>query len=113
MARKPRVGVDWFDMRETPYRASRILKSLGNPKAYSLVRLLLEEGVLNVTEMCAALKRSQVAVSKVLRSLRELDLVRYQKEKQFTVYTVKDPSATKRLCLAAEALAERIRRQND
>ena len=107
MSRRARSEVHWDDMAEIPYRSSRVMKTLGNPKTYALASLLLQEEVLNVGEMCAALRRSYVAVSKMLRSLRELDIVRYQKEQGFTVYTLKDPAALRDLLHSGERLAER------
>lgn|GEM_PF-1560826 len=88
-AHSPR-DIDWFDMEEIPYRASRLLKALGNPKTYALARLLLEKDVLTVEQMARALKRSQPTISKILRTLRDLEVVRYQRKGNEVYYTLKD-----------------------
>jgi len=102
MPRKTRQDVDWFDMPEIPYRASRVLKTLGNPKAYALVHLLLEQEVLSVNEMAKYLHRASWTVSKILRPLRDLDVVRYQREGRGSLYTLKDPKRTRALLKASE-----------
>ncbi|MHC4598589.1 MAG: hypothetical protein ACYS47_06255, partial [Planctomycetota bacterium] len=86
-ARKP-AYVDWFDMEEIPYRASRLLKTLGNPKTYALLRLLLAEEVLAVEDMATRLNRSAWNVSKILRPLRDLEIVRYQRAGRRSLYTL-------------------------
>jgi DNA-binding transcriptional ArsR family regulator len=81
--------VDWEDMEEIPYRTSRLMKALGNPKTYALVRWLFKERALTVQEIADRLHRSQQAVSVMLRSLRELDIVRYQRQEQNVIYALK------------------------
>jgi DNA-binding transcriptional ArsR family regulator len=85
--------VDWHDMEEIPYRASRLMKTLGNPKTYALVQILLEDRALTVQEIADRLRRSQQAVSVMLRSLRELEVVQYQRRDQNVIYALKDPDA--------------------
>jgi DNA-binding transcriptional ArsR family regulator len=69
------------------------MKSLGNPKTYALARILLEEKALTVQEIADKLNRSQQAVSTMLRSLRELEVVRYQRRDKNVIYALKDPEA--------------------
>jgi DNA-binding transcriptional ArsR family regulator len=85
--------VNWHDMAEIPYRASRLMKTLGNPKAYALVQILLEDRALTVQEIADKLHRSQQAVSIMLRSLRDLEVVRYQRREKNVIYALKDPAA--------------------
>lgn len=111
MAKKKRRSrnIDWFDMEEIPYKASRLLKALGNPKAYALVQLLLREEVLTVEEMSWKLNRSPWAVSKILRPLRDLEVVRYQKKGRHSLYTLKDRKGIQVLVGGAEGFARRAR----
>jgi DNA-binding transcriptional ArsR family regulator len=111
VAKKKRKAqtVDWFDMEEIPYKASRLLKALGNPKAYALVRLLLREEVLTVEEMSWKRNRSPWAISKILRPLRDLEVVRYQKKGRHSLYTLKDRKGIQVLVDGAEGFARRTR----
>ena len=102
-----REKIDWFDMPEVPYRASRIFRALGNPKAYAIAMLLLKNPVLSVEQISVSLNRSQPTVSKTLRILRDLDLVRYQRQGNSVVYTCKDGGSLERLLAAAEDCAKR------
>lgn len=99
--------VNWDDMEEIPYRASRLLKTLGNPKAYALVHLLLEDRALTVQELADSLQRSQQDTSIILRSLRELEVVRYQRKDKCVIYTLKDPDAMRSLLDQAEVNVRR------
>lgn len=111
MAKRTLKDFRWDDMAEVPYRASRLLKALGNPKAYALVHLLLEEDVLNVESMARVLDRSHGAVSKTLRALRDLEVVRYQREGKEVYYTLKDRDAIRTVLTGAEAFARRAASQ--
>ncbi|MCU0723281.1 MAG: winged helix-turn-helix domain-containing protein [Planctomycetes bacterium] len=111
MARKAKSEVDWFDMPETPYRASRLMKTLGNPKAYALVRILLEDDVLSVDDISKKLNRAPWTASKILRPLRDLDVVRYQREGGSSLYTLKDRDRIAALLRVAEEFVEGARAQ--
>lgn len=102
MARKPET-IEWNDMKERRFRASRLFKALSNPKAYDLCRLLLEQGAMEVAELSQALGRSQPAISRILRTLRDLNVVRYQKADGSTFYTAKHPRKLAALLDIAEA----------
>ena len=108
-----RQDVDWFDMDEVEYRASRLLKALGNPKTYALIKLLRAREVLSVDEMARELNRAQPTVSKMLRPLRDQEVVRYQRVGNVSYYTLKDPEAIARILKEAETHADRAGRQID
>ena len=101
-----RNDVDWFDMPEISYRASRIFRALGNPKAYAFLKLLLQEEILSVHEICARLNRKQPGVSKMLRTLRDLDLIRYQREGSTAIYTFKDGESLQSMLGSAELVVQ-------
>lgn len=95
--------VNWNDMAEAHYRVSRMMKTFGNPKAYSLARLLLDRGPMTVDEMVRLLHRSQTAVSKILRPLRDLEIVRYQRKGNTVIYTLKAPETLREILRRCEA----------
>jgi DNA-binding transcriptional ArsR family regulator len=102
MALRNKGDVNWFDMAEVPYRASRMLKALGNPKAYALVLLLAEHGALEVDEIVRLLDRSKPAVSNILRALRDLEIVRYQRKGAAVIYTLKAPESLREILRRCE-----------
>jgi DNA-binding transcriptional ArsR family regulator len=107
MPRKPTREIDWYDMPETEYRGSRLMRALGSPKNYALVKLLMKHGPLPVEEIAARLNRVPWDVSKMLRPLRDLDVVRFQKDGRYTLYTLKDPEGLGDLVRGAEAYARK------
>jgi DNA-binding transcriptional ArsR family regulator len=62
---------------EQRYRASRICRALGNPTAYETLHLL-EKGKQTPAQIAHKLGLSVATISAVLRTLRDLDLVRYE-----------------------------------
>ena len=94
-------------MPETQYRASRMCRVLGNPTAYQIVRAL---GRSNKTpsELASAVGVSIPAVSITLRTLRNIDIVRYEQRAKRRVYWVKD-SAVLRVLDDLEKYVERMR----
>ena len=80
---------------------------LGDATRLSILRLLLEQGELNVGQICAALASSQANVSKHLRILLGAGMVSRHAEGTAAYYTVADPSLT-RLC---EIVCERLKLQ--
>lgn len=106
-----RRTIEWRDMGEIPYRASRLMRALSNPKAYALCRLLLERKEMDTSEMARQLGRSTAAVSKILRNLRDLNIVRYQKSGDRTWYTLKHPRQLRNLLSAAESFIREAERR--
>jgi predicted transcriptional regulator len=75
-------------MSELDYRTTRILKALGNPLRFRILRALLQ-GPATPTELARALGRRLDAVSRNLGVLRSLDLVWYHPRVNRLVYRVK------------------------
>lgn len=73
---------------EIHYRASRICRVLGNPTAYEILHVL-KAGRKTPEELAHALGVSLPTVSQVLRSLRNLDLVRYEVKWRRHIYWIK------------------------
>jgi DNA-binding transcriptional ArsR family regulator len=70
---------------------------LGDATRLSILRVLREQGELNVGEICDALGGSQANVSKHLRTLSEAGIVGRRREGTAAYYRIIDPSITK-LC---------------
>jgi len=73
---------------ESHYRASRICRVLGNPTTYEILHIL-KTGRKTPEELARALGVSLPTVSQVLRSLRNLDLVRYEVKWRRRIYWIK------------------------
>lgn len=82
MKRKP--------MPEKEYRASRVCRVMGNPTAYQIMKLLINREKITPSEIAKELGLTIANVSKTLRSLRQIDLVRYDTEKYVKRYYIKD-----------------------
>jgi len=76
---------------EVHYRASRVCRVLGNPTAYELLHLLSKDA-RTPQELAHILGLSITTVSHVLRSLRQLDLVRYDVKYKERIYWIKEES---------------------
>ena len=85
-----KTSVEWFDMPEVPYRASQICRILGNPKTYQLLMELRRLGSATPSELAPRVNRSQATVCMHLKTLRELHLVRYQRDGKNTLYRLKN-----------------------
>ncbi len=92
---------------ELHYRSSRICRVLGNPTAYEMLRILHRKK-MHPSELAEKLGLSRATISDVLRSLRQLDLVRYVTEENGKQYFVKEEAFLDVLS-ALEHLANRIR----
>lgn len=75
-------------MKESEFRASRLLKELGVPTRYQIVKLL-EQNPMTVGELAATLEMSVAAVSHHLHILRAIDVVRYDRDGQNAIYRLK------------------------
>ena len=74
---------------ELHYRSSRICRVLGNPTAYEIVKLL-KNTEMRPTEISSAFGLSLPTICDTLRSLRQLDLVRYETRQDGKFYFIKD-----------------------
>jgi predicted transcriptional regulator len=88
---KSRSGIPWKDMAEVSYRLARLFRALSNPKALAACELLLEGEEFEPRELARLLRRDLTTVSRILRDLRQLNVVRYQKTASGTWYTIKHP----------------------
>ena len=62
---------------ELHYRASRICRALANPTAYEILHHL-KKGRRTPVQLASYIGVSLPTISQVLRTLRDLDLVRYE-----------------------------------
>jgi DNA-binding transcriptional ArsR family regulator len=74
---------------ELHYRSSRICRVLGNPTAYEVIKTLAR-GKKKPSEIAAEFGLSLPTICVVLRSLRQLDLVRYEPQRDGKLYFIKD-----------------------
>jgi len=81
--------VKWLEMSEREYRASRLCRVLGNPKTYAILKVLAKEKFASPSRLARVLKRSRSTISDHLRSLRNLDLVSFQRKKGGATYWIK------------------------
>ena len=74
---------------ELHYRSSRICRVLGNPTAYEVLKAL-GRAAMKPTEIAQEMRLSVPTISVVLRSLRQLDIVRYENLVGGKMYSLKD-----------------------
>jgi len=99
------------DMPETAYRASRVCRVIGNPTAYRILKALAGTK-MRPSELAELLGVAPNNISRTLRHLREVDLVRYETEGSHKTYWHKDPDIA-RVFEELEALIDRTRVQGD
>ncbi len=73
---------------------SEQMQILANPKRQQILRLLLENGPLTVTEIQEHLAEEQSLVSHHLRTLREADFICVHKEGRYARYQVSELFST-------------------
>ena len=89
--RRWRLRLSREKMPETWYRASRCCRVLGSPSAYLLLRAM-DRGRATPTDLANKTGMTLQTVSRVLRDLRNLDMVRYLTKGIRKEYWIKDPS---------------------
>ena len=94
-------------MAETDYRASRICRVLGNPTAYQIIKTLLGTKK-KPTEIAQELGLSLPNVSSTLRTLRNVDLVRYDTVWKEKIYWIKQKTLTE-VCKTLETMIIQLR----
>ena len=97
-------------MPETEYRASRICRILGNPTAYKIIKVL-SKSKKSPSELAEEIGLSLPLVSFTLRTLRNIDLVRYDTKGNNKVYWLKNKSVSD-ICRALENLVSLMRQKN-
>lgn len=81
---------------------------LGDVTRLSILRLLLDEGELNVGEIVERLSASQANVSKHLRVLYDAGVVSRRSHGTWTYYRVTDPSLTQICDLVCVRIREQV-----
>ncbi len=76
---------------ETQYRGSRLCRVLGNPTAYQVIRLLAK-GKATPSEMAREIGLSLSTICCTLRSLRNIDVIRYEIIYRNKICFLKDPT---------------------
>lgn len=74
---------------ELHYRSSRICRVLGNPTAYEILKVLTKTQ-MKPTEIASKFGLSITTICDALRSLRQIDLVRYETKRDGKYYFIKD-----------------------
>lgn len=96
-------------MPETQYRASRVCRILGNPTAYQIIRTL-GRARKTPSELASAIGVSIQTISLTLRTLRNIDIVRYEPKLNQRVYWLKD-AAVLRVLDGLEQCVEHMRKK--
>jgi DNA-binding transcriptional ArsR family regulator len=97
-------------MNETAYRASRILRALGNPLRYRILSRLARFPA-TPGQLARELNRPLFVVSHHLALLRAFDLVWFHPVDRCPVYSVKY-RPVRLLLLVAERCAKRLRKED-
>ncbi len=92
---------------EIRYRASRVCRVLANPTAYEMLHIL-QKGKKTPSELAELLGVRIATVSAALKSLRQLDLVRYEVKFRERVYWIKEETITSVMQILEE-LVKKIR----
>lgn len=92
---------------ELHYRSSRICRVLGNPTAYELLKVLAKNE-MRPTRIASEFGLSLQTICDALRSLRQLDLVRYETRQDGKYYFIKDETVLSAM-REIERLVGRIR----
>ena len=99
-------------MEEEIYRQSRLCRLLGNPIAFTIVHVLVENKDMSPSEIAKAVGGSVARVSNVLAALRLANVVRYETEGKWTRYRIKHPREVRKVleALAGFVKASAVRR---
>ncbi len=98
-------------IREKRYRGSLICRTVGYPISYAIVKLLLEDGPMELGQIVSRVERSKATVCNHLAKLKLANIVRYEKEWRKTTYWIKYPEKVRKFLHACEDLVERATRR--
>lgn len=87
-------------MEEESYRHSRLCRLLGNPVAFAVVQLLVENRQMSAGDIARAVGRSTQQVRTVLAALRLAEVVRYESDGKRNRYRLKHPGEFRNLLAA-------------
>lgn len=93
------------------YRASRCCRILGNPTAYSILKELGASRMIP-SELSRRLGCSVQNISKTLKEMRQVDLVRYESRGNTREYRIKDTLILKG-CGIFESFVDKMRKKED
>jgi DNA-binding transcriptional ArsR family regulator len=100
--RDKRVGVE-----EKSYRQSRLCHVFGNPIAFAIVELLLENREMSPSQLARALGRSLSRISHTLAALRLAEVVRYDSvSKMRARYRLKHPREIRQVLRALSTFVD-------
>jgi DNA-binding transcriptional ArsR family regulator len=89
-------------------RVADRFRVLGDATRLSIVRLLIDEGELNVGEIVARLDSSQANISKHLRTLASAGIVTRRPEGTAAFYSVTDPTLMPICSIVCDRLREQV-----
>lgn len=92
-------------MREKHYRASRLMRELGVPIRYQIVKML-EKGPKTVGQLAQLLDPHPTTISHHLHILRAVDVVRYETKGRNAVYWLKAELVPALLAVAERCAAK-------
>jgi hypothetical protein len=98
---------------EKRFRGSIICRVLGYPISYGIVKLLFENGKMELSEIAKHVERSKQATCSQLTKLRLVNMVRYETKGNTTTYWIKYPKETEQLLNACEVIVQRISQRLD
>ena len=87
-------------MEERAYRQSRLCRVLGNPLAFSIVSLLMENKDITPSQIARGVGRSVSRVSHVFAALRMMEVVRYETNGKQASYRLKHPRQIRQILSA-------------
>ncbi len=96
---------------EKKYRGSVICRMMGYPISYGIVKLLLENGPMELSKIVKLARRSKPTVCGHLAKLKVANIVRYEKEWPKTFYWIKYSTEVRRFLKACEDLVARTARR--
>ena len=81
-------------MREQEQRIVSIFKALGNPIRFKIVKLL-QKGEMCTSKIAENLGRDKSTISRHLKGLMDLDIVKYFTKDKYVFYRLKNDSVLK------------------
>jgi DNA-binding transcriptional ArsR family regulator len=96
-------------VEERSYRQSRLCRVFGNPVAFTIAQLLLENGEMSPSEIARAVSRSLSRVSHTLAALRLADVVRYDSDRNMRArYRLKHPREIRQVIRALSSFVDSV-----
>ncbi len=100
-------------MEERSYRQSRLCRLFGNPIAFAIVELLLENREMSPSQLARSLDRSLSRISHTLGALRLADVVRYDSNAKMRArYRLKHPREIKEILQALSTFVDAASRSH-